>query len=250
MKGALRDIGVSSCMGLLTFWYFAKDESDWNDATSLTSFSKEFWLCIFFLSWPYFMFSLIWNSPSTWIRLTSTFPLSWSGRDSDEGKRAVSAFSKMNLLLKLTQAYGVGQWWISSSNGDVNGAQDMLGYLKENVSVQRLVVAAILMIAGQVLNAAIYYRIGDDGVYYGFKLGRTVPWCTKFPFNVGFRHPQYFGVVLNIWAIAIVLLSPFSLREGLLQISLAWCFMYFLVSCMEETGGESDDSDDALKKKK
>ena len=122
---------------------------------------------------------------------------------------------------------------------DVNGAQDMLGYLKENVPVQRLVVAAILMIAGQVLNA-VTSSYGYYGVYYGFKLGRTVPWCTKFPFNVGFRHPQYLGRSLP-WAIAIVLLSSFP--SDLLQnacLVLSYCVLH------EETGGESDDT----KKKK
>ena len=47
-----------------------------------------------------------------------------------------------------------------------------------------------LIIAGQSLNVAIYRAIGNDGVYYGFKLGRTVPWCSGFPFNFGLRHPQ------------------------------------------------------------
>ena len=191
------------------------------------------------------MFALIWNRPLIWVRLTSII----SPSKGNEGKRAVSAFSRVNLLFKVVQAYGVVQWWISSSKINVNGFQDMFEYVKVHIPLQRLIVAAILMIAGQILNVAIYYRIGDDGVYYGFKLGRTVPWCTKFPFNIGLRHPQYVGVVLNIWAIAIVLLTPFSLREGLLQLSLAWCFMYLLVSCMEETGGESDDGDNAKKKK-
>ena len=38
--------------------------------------------------------------------------------------------------------------------------------------------ATVLVSVGQILNAAIYAAIGRDGVYYGFKLGRPVPWCT------------------------------------------------------------------------
>ena len=37
--------------------------------------------------------------------------------------------------------------------------------------------------AGQVLNAAVYRKLGKAGVYYGFKLGRPIPWETGFPFN-------------------------------------------------------------------
>ena len=29
------------------------------------------------------------------------------------------------------------------------------------------------------------------------KLGRPVPWCDGFPFNLGFRHPQYVGGLLT-----------------------------------------------------
>ena len=43
---------------------------------------------------------------------------------------------------------------------------------------------------GQLLNMAIYKAIGKNGVYYGYKLGRPVPWCTTFPFNAFTAHPQ------------------------------------------------------------
>jgi protein-S-isoprenylcysteine O-methyltransferase Ste14 len=40
--------------------------------------------------------------------------------------------------------------------------------------------------------------IGKVGVYYGTRLGATVPWVEGFPFNV-VRHPQYVGAVLSLW---------------------------------------------------
>ena len=40
-------------------------------------------------------------------------------------------------------------------------------------------------------------RWPQDGVYYGFKMGRPVPWSSAFPFNLGFRHPQYVGAMLT-----------------------------------------------------
>lgn len=57
------------------------------------------------------------------------------------------------------------------------------------------------MLLVQVLNVAIYRAIGRDGVYYGFKLGRPVPWHSGFPFNV-VSHPQYVGSILSIWGCA------------------------------------------------
>ena len=50
--------------------------------------------------------------------------------------------------------------------------------------------AAAFFAYGQALNVAMYTSIGDVGVYYGFKMGAKVPWCSGFPFNVGLRHPQ------------------------------------------------------------
>jgi len=248
MIGAIRDIGVSTCLGLGAFYYFAKEDGLWYEAISLTSFSDELLRCVLVLSWPYLMFYFIWNHPSMWMSLTSMIPLSLLDSSGDQGKRAVGVFSKMASFAKVTQMHALLKWWISSSPSNINGFQDMFVFLKEHLPVERLIVASILLSAGQILNASIYYRIGQDGVYYGFKLGRTVPWCTKFPFNLGLRHPQYVGVVLNIWGLAILLLTPFAIRGGLLQVSLAWCFMYFFSSCLEESGGESKD-DDITKKK-
>ena len=68
-----------------------------------------------------------------------------------------------------------------------------------------LLAGIVLVALGQVLNAAVYATIGGDGVYYGVRLGRTVPWVHGFPFRLlatggkpgtGVRvpHPQYLGL--------------------------------------------------------
>lgn len=49
----------------------------------------------------------------------------------------------------------------------------------------------------QWLNVGIFNAIGHAGVYYGFKLGHTVPWVSGFPFNV-VAHPQYVGSVATV----------------------------------------------------
>lgn len=58
----------------------------------------------------------------------------------------------------------------------------------------------VLMAAmGQYLNFSVYDAIGKDGVYYGIKFGRNVPWSTKFPYNYAWlKHPQYLGAYIFI----------------------------------------------------
>jgi hypothetical protein len=57
--------------------------------------------------------------------------------------------------------------------------------------------ASVTFAVGQMLNLLVWARIGKDGVCYGVKFGRQVPWCTKFPFTV-LNHPQYTGAVLTV----------------------------------------------------
>lgn len=94
----------------------------------------------------------------------------------------------------------------------------------------RWVISVSLGIAGQALNTGIYNAIGHAGVYYGFKLGKKVPWVTGFPFNV-VSHPQYVGSVLTVWAMAILLGS-----QGVPQLYLLsgyWTGLYVLTGWME-----------------
>lgn len=65
----------------------------------------------------------------------------------------------------------------------------------------------VLACLGQVLNAAVFNAIGAMGVYYGNELGYQVPWCTGFPYNLPMNDPQYWGVIMCIWGIYLVL-SP------------------------------------------
>ena len=51
-------------------------------------------------------------------------------------------------------------------------------------------------------------------MYYGFKLGRPVGWATGFPFNAGFRHPQYVGSIVSQLGILLLLNSPATHRAA------------------------------------
>jgi methylene-fatty-acyl-phospholipid synthase len=66
---------------------------------------------------------------------------------------------------------------------------------------------AAVVLAGQVLNAGVFYRLGATGVFYGSSFGYVVPWRREFPFSF-FRHPQYVGVVTSIWGLFFMLRFP------------------------------------------
>jgi methylene-fatty-acyl-phospholipid synthase len=105
-----------------------------------------------------------------------------------------------------------------------------------SVSFLAGLVAAALFFAGQVLNVAIYLAIGEDGVYYGFKLGRKVPWSTAFPFNAGYRHPQYVGAVLSQLGVLLIVTDADTLASGLCVLLAWWVLMYFVTSYVEAKG--------------
>lgn len=64
----------------------------------------------------------------------------------------------------------------------------------ENFNIMNL----LLLIIGQTLNTAVYYKLGLIGVYYGDRLGYQLPYITTFPYNIGIVNPQYVGCVLTL----------------------------------------------------
>ena len=63
-----------------------------------------------------------------------------------------------------------------------------------------------------------------------------VPWCTDFPFNVGFRHPQYVGGVLSQLGVVLALTTPGTLQRGLVQTLAWWLLCYAITSWIEAVG--------------
>jgi hypothetical protein len=55
--------------------------------------------------------------------------------------------------------------------------------LPVNGSAWSIGLGAMMIAVGQVLNAAVFYRLGKIGGFYGNKLGYRVPWSHKFPFR-------------------------------------------------------------------
>jgi hypothetical protein len=72
-----------------------------------------------------------------------------------------------------------------------------------------LAIAGALIVAGQILNCGVFYRLGTVGVLYGNKLGYGISWSRAFPFS-WFKHPQYVGTVWSIWGGFLIMRFPHS----------------------------------------
>lgn len=72
-----------------------------------------------------------------------------------------------------------------------------------------LVLGATALITGQILNWAVFYRLGTLGVFYGNRFGHQIPRDGSFPFSL-FNHPQYVGTVTSIWGFFIISRFPCS----------------------------------------
>jgi methylene-fatty-acyl-phospholipid synthase len=67
--------------------------------------------------------------------------------------------------------------------------------------------AAALLLVGQTLNLAAFYRLGARGVFYGSQFRRVLPRARAFPYS-WLAHPQYVGTVLSIWAFFLFMRFP------------------------------------------
>mmetsp|Transcript_146352 Transcript_146352/g.469518 ORF Transcript_146352/g.469518 Transcript_146352/m.469518 type:complete len:190 (+) Transcript_146352:45-614(+) len=158
------------------------------------------WLSVMMLSSmaaPHCLYAYIWDKPEDFQLRSRTMPLRLLG------KHAVAVMEKLVLGLKAIQLSTVLAWFEygllpACGFAAAQGRWAVADALR-SAAPARWILGLGLLIPGQALNLGIYKAIGADGVYYGAKLGRPVPWASGFPFNLGLRHPQYVGAMLS-WA--------------------------------------------------
>ena len=96
-----------------------------------------------------------------------------------------------------------------------------------------LLFGAVLVFAGQSLNIGTYKALGKDGVYYGIKFGRKIPWVTGFPFTVC-PHPQYIGSSLSVWGVLWPIMRVFTGEFlDLVAVGFYWSACYFTSAVIE-----------------
>jgi hypothetical protein len=181
------------------------------------------WLCELGIAANYIMHGMIWHFPSSFTSVSKQWPLKALG------DHPVDVFASLEVVAKLVQAASILLFLGGS------GRAALLAAIMA-APLWCWLTCVLLVALGQVLNVAMYSAIGNAGVYYGFKLGRTVPWAYGFPFNVGLRHPQYVGVVLTLLGGLTVVMSKDLALLALPQAVIVWSAMYAGMSAMEQVG--------------
>lgn len=100
------------------------------------------------------------------------------------------------------------------------------------ISLLQWLAFLLLVCYGQSLNLGIFQAIGHDGVYYGFKLGRKIPWVTGWPFDA-VSHPQYVGSVLTIWGLTALVWGQ-TANAALVTVAGFWTLVYVVTAVQEQ----------------
>jgi len=140
-------------------------------------------------SLPHWYYAWIWTNPKAWIGVSKKLS---SDHPSD-------VMSHVAHVIKIVQFATLTMFYISLGIPTIDE-------LINNGLVWR-VLGVLFFIAGQVLNVGVYNAIGSYGVYYGCRLGKTIPWCDGFPYS-HVPHPQYVGAVLSFWGMGLVAHTP------------------------------------------
>jgi hypothetical protein len=147
-----------------------------------------FWISAVVLSLERLAYAAIWRSPARFRR----FCESWWPRT-----RPVDVLARLFVGFKILQCLVFVGWWVAHGHGLRPAA----------TQPEPVILGASILAGGQILNLAVFARLGQVGVFYGSRLGEVVPWRGGFPFS-WFRHPQYVGTVLSIWGAFIAMRYP------------------------------------------
>lgn len=133
----------------------------------------------------------IWQRPAAFRYWCARPTWAWIGEPVDVLCVFFCAFKILQVLVFLS-------WCLIHGNGSILPVPGNPVYLA---------FGSALIIGGQILNVAVFYRLGKVGVFYGNKLGHRVAWSRKFPFSC-LAHPQYFGALLSIWGFFLFMRAP------------------------------------------
>lgn len=127
-------------------------------------------------------YGVVWKRPSAFVSLA---------KKAGMPKKEPEFIFELVKSFKLVQLYVIVTWYSSH-----------YGWSLPSINSTQLMIGLPILLVGQILNVLVWYRIGIDGVCYGCKFGRNVPWCSEFPYS-HFNHPQYLGAILTIWGIFV-----------------------------------------------
>ncbi|GLI61140.1 hypothetical protein VaNZ11_003416 [Volvox africanus] len=162
------------------------------------------------LALPHLLYAFVWLAPGVWRR---TFR-----------KQSVPVFAWLGATGKVMQFGTVFLWaWASQPTGVC---------LRRPLAAWQLVLGGVMVGYGQALNIGTYRAIGFTGVYYGSRLGRSVPWVNLWPFS-DIHHPQYLGSTLSIWGMLVLLSDALPLPEAVFT-AVFWTGLYCASGLIEQ----------------
>jgi methylene-fatty-acyl-phospholipid synthase len=135
-------------------------------------------------------YAYIWRHPATFHAQCARIPLAGIGGPVDIVRTLFFAF-------KVIQVAAFATWIYVHADG----------HPQLTAEPAARATGAMIIVVGQVLNAAVFLRLGSKGVFYGNRFGFELPWVSGFPFSV-VSHPQYVGTVLTIWGIFFLTRFP------------------------------------------
>ncbi len=163
------------------------------------------------MSIPHVYYFWIWTNPSQFTRVC-------------RGHDAVSVLATSASFIKVIQFVTAVYWYVT--HGPVPNPFELSNFVN-------LVIGSILCSFGQVLNLSVYKTLGKNGVYYGSRLGKSIPWVTGFPFNT-VPHPQYVGSVLTIWGFTVIFARESHISAGFITLHGVWTLYYFITGVYEQ----------------
>jgi hypothetical protein len=182
--------------------------------------SASFLAAFLALAFERVLYTIVWIRPKAWMAMSKTQPFVRLGSPVDV---VCAGFS----VSKVLQIGSFVAWYAAF------GPFDLVAVVRDATRLQ-WVCAAQGIFLGQLLNMAIYKAIGKNGVYYGYKLGRPVPWCTTFPFNAFTAHPQYVGCIATIVGLSAFMATEAHVKNGWLGLSALGSLMYVYMAIIEQ----------------
>ena len=182
---------------------------------------ERMWLCCLGLSLPHLWYTWLWRSPQKWVARCK--------RVQQDPSLAMMKFAAM---LKVVQFSAFVLWLCSFAT-----QMDVLRGVHARLLAQdtTMLIAVALLIVGQALNTGAMKAISVDGIYYGVRFGKKIPWCTSWPYGGLFSvpHPQYVGSVLTVWALVLGACLPVHYHSGALCLGAVWTIFYVFTGVME-----------------
>ena len=146
--------------------------------------------CALLLSLERLAYAWIWQRPDAFRAIVARSP----------ARSPVVALERLFYLFKAIQVVTFTGWCLYF------GA--LHGWPAVEITLH-VTVAVALVIVGQVLNAAVFMKLGRVGVFYGNRFGHRVAWVEGFPFSL-VVHPQYVGTLMTIWGVFLLFRFPFG----------------------------------------